>query len=291
MQTPATQDPLLIAEDARSYRVPWPNQVRHDAGDVVLFHAPATPYWAGNASRIRFEPSSLDRRIGEVRAWFAECGRDGFLWMVGASATPGDIAGLLLGRGAYPEPDDPILTPMVLDHEPPPAPADIALRRVETLEDYRLLWEIDLEGFATPEEDREELRAELAKDWPTFQADTRQIAYLATIDGETVAYGRLALPIVGPPFLAGGATLPAARGRGAYRALVRARWDEAVRLGTPALIVQAGRDSRPILERLGFRGGPPIHVLVDHSGIARPPGASTLLTQRIHRATDPDRTC
>jgi len=33
---------------------------------------------------------------------------------------------------------------------------------------------------------------------------------------------------------------------------VRARWDEAVRRGTPALAVGAGAMSRPILERLGF---------------------------------------
>ena len=47
-------------------------------------------------------------------------------------------------------------------------------------------------------------------------------------------------------------TSPAARGQGAYRALVRARWDEAVQVGQPALVVHAGAMSRPILERLGF---------------------------------------
>ena len=50
----------------------------------------------------------------------------------------------------------------------------------------------------------------------------------------------------------GGSTAEWARGRGAYRAIVRARWDEAVRRGTPALAVGAGAMSRPILERLGF---------------------------------------
>jgi hypothetical protein len=45
---------------------------------------------------------------------------------------------------------------------------------------------------------------------------------------------------------------PEARGRGAYRALVRARWDDAAERGTPALTVHAGALSRPILERLGF---------------------------------------
>jgi predicted acetyltransferase len=50
----------------------------------------------------------------------------------------------------------------------------------------------------------------------------------------------------------GGAVLPEARGRGAYRALVRARWDDAVARGTPALTVGAGPMSEPILRRLGF---------------------------------------
>jgi len=51
---------------------------------------------------------------------------------------------------------------------------------------------------------------------------------------------------------AGGGTRPEHRGRGAYRALVRARWDAAVERGTPILTVGAGAMSRPILERLGF---------------------------------------
>ena len=54
-------------------------------------------------------------------------------------------------------------------------------------------------------------------------------------------------------FLIGGCTAPWARGRGLYRALVRARWEDAVRRGTPALVTQAKPDtSLPILLRLGF---------------------------------------
>ena len=53
-------------------------------------------------------------------------------------------------------------------------------------------------------------------------------------------------------YLMGGSTATWARGRGACRAVVRARWDEAVRRGTPALAVGAGPMSQPILERLGF---------------------------------------
>jgi GNAT superfamily N-acetyltransferase len=75
--------------------------------------------------------------------------------------------------------------------------------------------------------------------------------WLAYLDGRAVAWGTA---VAGPRglYLAGGATLPEARGRGAYRALVRARWDYAAQLGTPALTVGAQETSRPILERLGF---------------------------------------
>jgi len=54
-------------------------------------------------------------------------------------------------------------------------------------------------------------------------------------------------------FLIAGSAAPWARSRGLYRALVRARWDDAVARGTPALVTQANPDtSYPILKRLGF---------------------------------------
>jgi predicted GNAT superfamily acetyltransferase len=54
-------------------------------------------------------------------------------------------------------------------------------------------------------------------------------------------------------FLIAGSTVPWARGRGLYRALVRARWDYAVERGTPALVTQSVPDtSYPILKKLGF---------------------------------------
>jgi len=60
-----------------------------------------------------------------------------------------------------------------------------------------------------------------------------------------------------------GGVLAEARGRGAYRALVRARWDDAVAARQPALVVHAGAMSRPILERLGFHAVAEQEVLLD----------------------------
>ena len=50
----------------------------------------------------------------------------------------------------------------------------------------------------------------------------------------------------------GGATLPAWRGRGIYRALVAHRAKLAAERGRRYIEVDASDDSRPILERLGF---------------------------------------
>ena len=63
--------------------------------------------------------------------------------------------------------------------------------------------------------------------------------------------------------LMGGAVLPEARGRGVYRTLVRARWEHAVRRGTPLLVVQAGPMSEPILTGLGFESHGELRLYVD----------------------------
>jgi GNAT superfamily N-acetyltransferase len=63
--------------------------------------------------------------------------------------------------------------------------------------------------------------------------------------------------------LFGGSVLEEARGLGVYQALIAARWEAAVARGTPALTVQAGRMSKPIVEKLGFVGVGQAHIYVD----------------------------
>jgi hypothetical protein len=89
--------------------------------------------------------------------------------------------------------------------------------------------------------------------------------WLVLSGGQPVAAGD-AILVEKAVVLCGGATLPEARGKGAYRALVAARWQAAVERGTPVLVVQAGKMSRPILERLGFERVATVRVLVDRLG-------------------------
>ena len=110
---------------------------------------------------------------------------------------------------------------------------------------------------------------ETASGWlaaaPTLWADEKGVArytHASFIDGKMVGFG-WAVPHPAGLMLNGSSVLPEARGRGAYRALVAARWVTAVALGTPALAVQAGAMSRPVLERCGFQTICRVTVLED----------------------------
>ena len=142
---------------------------------------------------------------------------------------------------------DPPLTSYVTalaTETPPPEVDGIDVRRVETFDDFLTALRVSSEGWGTP------MDVDPAALWER-RSNRPGGEWVALVDGECVAY---AGAIAGPRglFLTGGVTVAAARGRGAYRALVRARWEEAVRRGTPALVVHAEDASRRVLTRIGF---------------------------------------
>jgi GNAT superfamily N-acetyltransferase len=148
---------------------------------------------------------------------------------------------------------------MALDHEPP-AVDGVEVRRIKTFEEHLAGLEIMLAAGDWPADVAADQRAR-ARD--TFERRNRRggFQWLAWLGDEPVAFGAADRGAAGL-FLAGGSTLPAAQGRGCYRALVRARWDEAVRLGLPGLAVQAQYgSSAPILRRIGFQEVATIHTL------------------------------
>lgn len=261
--------PEAVAEDAFGYVVTTAGEVREVRPDVILTHGPVPMPEHGSASRIRFGPA-IDAPVGAVRAWFAARGREQFVWLLGPSTTPADLDRRLHDLGAEPNPGGSDFMAMVLDHAPPPSPTDVELRRVQTFEDYLATWEVMFEGFDMPPEEREAVRGTLRERWAATAADTSRWSYLALVDGQPVAEGSVRRTVHGPLLLAGGTTLPSFRGRGIYRALVRARWDDAVRLGAGALVVVAMIDtSYPILEGLGFRSVGRVRLLADRSRVLR----------------------
>jgi len=197
--------------------------------------------------------------LEEVRGHLRERGRTRTQWEVGSSAPPG-LVDALYERGLVRDGDG-YASALVLTHEPPPAAPGLTARRIETFEEYAAANAVQWVAFEAPEHEVAESRELL----PQRYRDTVNLMHGVWLDGELVCAGT-ASPSEHGLLLYGGATLPHARGRGAYRALNRARWDDAVALGTPALITQGGTMSGPILERLGFERIGEVHMLMDDFG-------------------------
>lgn len=130
-----------------------------------------------------------------------------------------------------------------------PAPEGVEIRRVFERGDFERI--ADLENAVWGERDRwyaDAFEQELAAD-----ADALAI-FVAEAEGGVVSAGWIRFPS-GTEFgtLWGGSTLPEWRGRGIYRELVARRAELATERGRRYLEVDASDDSRPILERLGFR--------------------------------------
>jgi GNAT superfamily N-acetyltransferase len=180
-------------------------------------------------------------------------------WWVGWTA-PASLADHLLGAGLVPD-DEPVLTGMTSAAEPPAA-AHVDVRPIETLEQYLEALAVDWEVWPLSEEDRAQRRATEVDRFDAEHAAGTAHHWAAYDNGRPVGFGR-GIDMEQGVALMGGAVLPEARGRGVYRALVRARWDHAVARDTPLLVVQAGPMSGPILDRLGFERHGQIRLFAD----------------------------
>ncbi len=208
------------------------------------------PTWAAIAD-VRIEQDDIDSFIAEVRSLVPPENEP--TWWIGPSTRPADLFDQLQARG-FREPHDHVVTThaLALDKEPPEGPSDVQVTEVETFEQFRAGREIAWDAFDRREELRERNRARLEQDYEEAVRFGIPVDFLATSEGRPAGTAT-AIPTDLGVFLVGGATASWARGRGIYRALVRARWDYADARHTPLLVTQANAStSYPILLRLGF---------------------------------------
>jgi GNAT superfamily N-acetyltransferase len=212
-------------------------------------------------SRLRLDEDDVAATITEVRAEIAARGHRAAHWNIGSSATPSDLVDRLVAHGLRPEDH---VTPLVLTAEPPAAPAEIEARRVRDFEEFQLARTITHDVFGTPEDRRSEWEAHAREGFEAERTDRGARVYIAYLDGRAVGAANCVVEQGLPAaIMVGGVVVPDARSRGVYRALVRARWDDAAAAGLTALSVQARHTSRPILERLGFEPVGAVEVLID----------------------------
>jgi hypothetical protein len=238
---------LELAENPNTYVPLRPGHERIVTDRYVLWLGGGDhPAW-NVAQRFRFDAHELDEVRREIHAHVRARGRTGFAWEIGSSASPADLVERLLALGLA-EDDEPLRVGMALT-VPPAGVPEVEVRRAETHGDRRIAARIAATVFGTP----------YVEPGPS---DPGSAVYLAYVDGKPIARATGSFSEHGVT-LFGGATLPEARGRGAYRALVHARWRDASDRGTPLAVTDAGSQSRPILASLGFREVCTIRALLD----------------------------
>jgi GNAT superfamily N-acetyltransferase len=198
--------------------------------------------------------ADVDAAIAEARTLVADHGRDDLVWLTGPDHPW--LGDALSRRGLRNEDTvgfESIENAMALLDQPSWTDTkDVEVMPVTSLDAFVAGSEVNMTAFGASRQDRARFEAELEDRWAEYDGSNSPFRrWNALVDGKVVGtaggvFGAAGINMVG------GCVLPEARRQGVYRALVHARWNAAVECGTPALTVQAGRMSRPILERLGF---------------------------------------
>jgi len=222
--------------------------VEHDP-PVTRFLGFGGQGWVEYRDLGELDEAALDALIARQIARFRERG-ERFEWKLHGHDRPAFLADRLRAAGFEPEEQETVVIAAIADLdltvEPP---GGVVIREVHERGDFERIAEMEAEvwgeGSATRADD-------LARERDADPAQLR--IFVAEAEGRVVSAGWLRLP-PRTEFgtLWGGSTLAEWRRRGIYRALVARRAQIARDHGRRYLEVDASDDSRPILERMGFR--------------------------------------
>lgn len=243
------QHEVLAAFDEQIRRHPEPDPtdgyVEH--GDGVVRTMSAGDGWRG-VTWSDLDPVSVGAVIAAQISRFAEFAGP-WEWKHYSYDQPPDLPDRLLAAGFTREPAETLLVAEIaeiaLDVPPPPG---VELRAVVDKQDVEALVSVNDAAFGG---DRSAMGRTLLAGLARHPRTTEAVVAWA---GETpISAGRVEFH-AGTDFasLWGGGTVPAWRGRGAFRSLVAHRAALAFAQGFRYLQVDAMPDSRPILQRLGF---------------------------------------
>jgi GNAT superfamily N-acetyltransferase len=194
----------------------------------------------------RFGADETEHVVARELAFFANAAD--INWKIYEGDAPSSLAAALEAQGLHGDEGHSL---MVCDAETMaalPLPVDADLRMLRTKEDVDLLetvwdsvWPEGSGGWVEVMREALVERPDLLK------------MLVACVDGEPATTAYVVLDPRGMfAYLGGGSTVAAYRGRGLYRNLVQQRARLAHQAGIRYLVVEAGAESRRILEKLGF---------------------------------------
>lgn len=256
--TTATGDNTLLTifdERMRAAAEPDEPGARIERADGVVRHVGATrEAWHGVVySELTAE--TADAAIEAQIAYFS--GPEGlgapFEWKLYSHDQPADLGARLTAAGFEAGAPETLFVAEITQLRsaglPEALPEGVTLRAVTSAADADLIAQVTDAAFGRGgERAKARALARLADDPATVWT------WLAMAGDTPVCAARMLVhPGTGFASLWGGGTAPEWRGRGIYRALVAHRMRVATELGCEYLMVDASDQSRPILERLGFR--------------------------------------
>jgi GNAT superfamily N-acetyltransferase len=189
----------------------------------------------------------VDTLIARQVQVFAERGEP-FEWKLHGHDRPADLPDRLRAAGLVPEDTETVVIGRVdAVAAEPSLPDGVVIREVGEPGDFARIAQLEESIWNEDHSWVDDLDEERAADPEGLRI------FVAEAGDLTVCAGWVRFPS-GTEFVTfwGGATLPAWRGRGIYRALVAHRAKLAAERGRRYIEVDASDDSRPILERLGF---------------------------------------
>ena len=223
------------------YRQEWLAGASFSVGPSAEAHHNTLEY---SALDERSADSCIDAVIGRFAAL-----KHGLEWKVHANDRPADLGARLLAKGFEQGGRETLMVRPVGSDAAPSLPAGIDIRHVT---DSTVLADLVAVETEVWNDDSSWLAGALAAE---LAQDPQALAiYIAYAGATPVSTGWIRFH-GGRAFatLWGGSTLKAYRSRGIYRALVGIRAALARSRGAAYLAVEASDDSRPILERNGFR--------------------------------------
>jgi GNAT superfamily N-acetyltransferase len=243
------RDAVLAAYDEQIRRHPQPDtpEARIECEDGVVRCVEPGKGWSG-VTWSDLDEARADAVIAAQIRRFADVPGE-WEWKHYSYDRPADLPERLLAAGFEPEPTEALLVAEVaelaLDTAPPPG---VELRPVVDEPGAAALVAVVDEVFGGDHAHvGSALLAHIARE-PSTAA-----AVVAFAGDAPIASGRVEFPDRGDfAGLWGAATVPAWRGRGAFRSIVAHRARLAAARGYRYLQADASDDSRPILERLGF---------------------------------------
>ena len=228
-------------------RLPKGVSVERD-GPLLRFHGLGGRGYVVYRDLGGLEGAALDALIARQVRVFAERG-ERFEWKLHGHDLPEDLPQRLHAAGLVAEEEETVvIAPVAEIAGRPRLPEGVSLRDATSRRDLdriaateQTIWGSDHGWLA------ESLEAER-------DADPDALAIIVAEAGEEIVCAGWVRFTRGTEFatLWGGATLPAWRRRGIYRATVAYRANLAAQRGLRFIQVDASSDSRPILERLGF---------------------------------------